>query len=261
MQNFNSSRIDAILQKNYTVRVGEFISQGWQLVKQNLGGFIGFTLILILINAILGSIPFVPLVIYGPLCAGFYIVAFKLLRNRITAFDDFFGGFSKFLQLFLASLVPNLLILASLIPLALLWGAFIAKFMNAIAATNTTDTSVVFSAAASLPMPGPLFTLLSLLLLIPAIYLSVAYTLAIPFVVDKKLPFWDAMEASRKLISKKWFSWLGLLLVLGLLNFLGAIPFGLGLLITIPLAFCTLAVAYEDIVGLNGSTTDASINN
>ncbi|MGB3138986.1 MAG: hypothetical protein WBB18_19410, partial [Nodosilinea sp.] len=59
------------------------------------------------------------------------------------------------------------------------------------------------------------------------------------------------METSRRLITKKWFSFFGLLLLLFGLNILGAIPLGLGLLITIPLSVCIVTAAYEDIVGLN----------
>jgi len=40
----NSSQIEAIVQKDYTIRIGEFISRGWQLFKQNIAGFIGYTL-------------------------------------------------------------------------------------------------------------------------------------------------------------------------------------------------------------------------
>ena len=89
------------------------------------------------------------------------------------------------------------------------------------------------------------------LLILPGIYLAVAYLFAQPLVIDKGADFWQAMETSRKLITKKWFSFFGLLLVLFLLNLAGAILLGVGLLVTIPLSSCILAAAYEDIVGLN----------
>lgn len=66
------------------------------------------------------------------------------------------------------------------------------------------------------------------------------------------------METSRKLITKKWFSFFGLLLLLFLLNLGGAILLGVGLLVTIPLSVCIIAAAYEDIVGLN-SVSDVAV--
>ncbi len=89
------------------------------------------------------------------------------------------------------------------------------------------------------------------LLLLPGIYLAVAYLFAQPLVIDKNADFWQAMETSRKLITKKWFSFFGLLLLIFLLNLGGAMLLGIGLLVTIPLSVCIIAAAYEDIVGLN----------
>lgn len=88
-----------------------------------------------------------------------------------------------------------------------------------------------------------------LLLIIPGIYLSVAYSFTVPFIVQKQMHFWQAMETSRRLISNNWFSFFGLLLVLGLINIVGAILLLVGLLVTIPWTFLTIAAAYFDIVG------------
>jgi hypothetical protein len=40
---------------------------------------------------------------------------------------------------------------------------------------------------------------------VPGIYLSVAWAFAIPLIVDKELRFWDAMEVSRKVVTRQWF--------------------------------------------------------
>lgn len=90
------------------------------------------------------------------------------------------------------------------------------------------------------------------LLLIPGIYLTVAYAFSVLFVIEKKLNFWSALEASRKLITKKWFSFLGLGILLVLLNLAGVLILGVGLLVTIPWTYCITVAAFEHIVGLNG---------
>ncbi|MGC8713456.1 MAG: hypothetical protein ACP5RH_13795 [Leptodesmis sp.] len=73
---------------------------------------------------------------------------------------------------------------------------------------------------------------------------------ALPFAVAQRMDFWTAMEASRKLITKNWFSFFGFALVLFLMNVAGALLLGVGLLVSIPLSFCAIAAAYADIVGL-----------
>lgn len=89
------------------------------------------------------------------------------------------------------------------------------------------------------------------LLIIPGIYLAVSYMFAQLLVIDKNMGFWSAMETSRKLISKRWFSFLGLGVLMSLLVFAGFLLLGVGALVAIPLSTCVLAAAYEDIVGLN----------
>ena len=87
--------------------------------------------------------------------------------------------------------------------------------------------------------------------IIPGIYLAVAYTFAIFFILFGKVDFWEGMELSRKLVSAEWFNIFGLTLVLGLLNFIGALAFGVGLLFSIPISFCALYAAFDDIIGAN----------
>lgn len=87
------------------------------------------------------------------------------------------------------------------------------------------------------------------LFVIPGIYFSVVYLFALPFVYFKKKDFWDAMELSRKLISREWFSFFGFILLLALLNILGALAFGIGLFFTIPVSAIAIYVAFDEIVG------------
>lgn len=89
----------------------------------------------------------------------------------------------------------------------------------------------------------------TLALIIPGIYLAVGYSFAIFFVIFSKLDFWQAMELSRKLIHREWLSILGLVLLLGVLNILGAMAFGVGILFSIPISYCALYAAFDDIFG------------
>lgn len=73
-----------------------------------------------------------------------------------------------------------------------------------------------------LMLAGAITKLLSqfaiLLCVLPAIYLFVAWFFALPLVADKRLEFWSAMELSRKIVTRVWFS-IFLLLALGFLPF------------------------------------------
>ncbi|HXC99095.1 MAG TPA: GYF domain-containing protein [Verrucomicrobiae bacterium] len=47
---------------------------------------------------------------------------------------------------------------------------------------------------------------------VPGIYLSIAWMFSVPLIVDKELQFWDAMELSRKVVTKRWFQMLLLMM-------------------------------------------------
>ena len=90
-----------------------------------------------------------------------------------------------------------------------------------------------------------------MLFVLPGIYLSIAYTFTMPLIVDKNLGVWDAMELSRKTVTMHWFKVFGLVLLLGIIGLISAIPLGIGLIWTVPLMFITLygllySVMFED---------------
>jgi hypothetical protein len=67
--------------------------------------------------------------------------------------------------------------------------------------------------------------------------------------MDKQLDFWSAMELSRKVVTKHWFKFLGLGIVLMLLEFAGVLALCVGVFVMVPLILATLMYAYEDIFG------------
>ncbi|MBF0585721.1 hypothetical protein INT08_00355 [Prosthecochloris sp. N3] len=90
------------------------------------------------------------------------------------------------------------------------------------------------------------------LLVLPGVYLVVSYLFVVPLIVDYHMEFWQAMETSRKIITANWFSMFVLLLLLSVINIFGALVFGIGLLVTVPLTAFSLVMAYRDIVGGHG---------
>jgi uncharacterized membrane protein len=72
-------------------------------------------------------------------------------------------------------------------------------------------------------------------------------------VIDHRMEFWQAMETSRKIVTKNWFAFFVLALVLFLVNLLGVLALGVGLLVTAPVTACAAAIAYKEIVGLHSA--------
>ena len=78
------------------------------------------------------------------------------------------------------------------------------------------------------------------LFVLPGIYLSIAYVFTLPLIADKGMDVWEAMELSRKAVTKHWFKVFGLFFLLSLMMGLGALVFGIGLIWAVPLLFVTL---------------------
>jgi uncharacterized membrane protein len=189
------------------VQPGKYLREGWELFKQYPGGFVGFALLFMILQGILGYLPriggLISLAVSLPLSVGFFVVSAKLLQRRTPDFQDFFTGFQFFLPLLLLTIVSALLIVVGLI-----------------------------------------------LLVLPGIYLLVSYLFASMLVIDQRLDFWPAMELSRRTVQTQWFGFFVFFLLLILINLGGALALGIGLLISLPVSSCAVAVAYADLFGL-----------
>jgi len=87
------------------------------------------------------------------------------------------------------------------------------------------------------------------LLIIPGIYLIVAYLFASCLVIDRQMDFWPAMELSRRTVQPLWFGFLAFTLILTAINLAGVLCLIVGLLVTIPWSFAALTAAYADLFG------------
>ena len=86
-----------------------------------------------------------------------------------------------------------------------------------------------------------------LVLSLPCLYLLVGYVFVLPLIIDRNLPFWGAMETSRRTVHRQWFQTFGLLFAAGLLLIVPARWFVFGLVLTLPVCTAALMFAYEDL--------------
>ncbi|NLP09262.1 hypothetical protein GX408_02580 [bacterium] len=184
------------------INMGRWISEGWNLVNQDLGFFAVLTLIFLIITIVAGS-TVLGLVLLGPLQAGYFYILLQKLQGRPVTIGDIGRGFDVF--------VPAML-------MGILVGAFEAiGFMLCI-------------------LPG--FVVMAWYLFAPA------------FVMDKRMDFWQAMEASRTLVQKYLFEFVLFVLVQIIIILLGLLCCVIGVLVALPVCMAATACAYRDLVGL-----------
>lgn len=217
------------LGRGYDFNIGDLISEAWQRTKGTkgiiLGGFVIYYVAILVITTILGLVfGFVGLEAEE---GGATLVVSQLLIGLIG---------SALTYPFLAGIMMTGIRRAADQPL------------------NFNEMFSYFGLALPLIVTALIMMVLMyvglLLLVIPGIYLSVAYMLAIPLVVERGLSPWQALEASRKAISQHWFKVFGLLLLLGLIMAVSMIPLGIGLIWSIPLFVISMGALYRIIFGV-----------
>lgn len=93
-----------------------------------------------------------------------------------------------------------------------------------------------------------------ILLVIPGIYLSFAYMFSLPLMIEKDLTAWQALEVSRKAVTRIWFRASGFLLLLMILLTLGMIPLGIPLIWIVPWTALAYAMVYFKLFGAEAQT-------
>lgn len=202
----DSSLFEAQLQGECRLDARHALIRGWELFKSRPGEFIGFTLIVFLVNTLSSSrnplVSLAGVLLLTGLYPGYFLAAFRLASGRELRFSHFFRGFDHFLPLLLATLCVSIVVATGLI-----------------------------------------------LLVIPGLYLAVGYMFATTLIVDNGMEFWQAMEVSRRVVTRHWFAFFGFSLMLFLVNCLGLLLLGVGLIVSVPVSACALAIAYLQVFG------------
>lgn len=95
-------------------------------------------------------------------------------------------------------------------------------------------------------------TLGTLAFVLPGIYLAIAYVFAGLALVDGPRSFTDALILSRRLVTPHWFDLALFLAVNAALAAVGSLACGVGLFVSVPVASCVSAAAYQQLLELSG---------
>lgn len=86
--------------------------------------------------------------------------------------------------------------------------------------------------------------------IIPGIYLAIAYMLALPLMVEKNLGVWEALEISRKAITKKWWQVFALGILSSIFVMFGVLTL-IGWIWVVPLVYLMTGVLYRQLFGVD----------
>ena len=188
-------------------KFGDWIKEGFDIYKNNLGVLILSALIAFLLSMVtLG-------VLWGPMSAGMILIVQKLRDGKQPppAAGDVFQGFQYFLPSFLFCIAWGMILFVAIL---------ILSFVPCLGQL----LSICISLAAAAFLMFGLF-----------------------LIVEQKMDFWSASMASIEKVKPAFFPLLGLALVASILGQIGALACGIGVFVTIPVYFTILSVTYRDV--------------
>jgi predicted Ser/Thr protein kinase len=219
-----------ILARDYTLNIRSCLRRGWALLRGNFWPFVGITALFLALLGFASSVGGAS-IRHGPLGENSAEITSALV---MLVWGPLAGG------LFLY---------------------FLKKIRNEQATVETAFCGFSHRFL-HLFLAGFVTSLLTWLgffcFILPGIYLLVAWMFTLPLVVDKGMDFWSAMELSRKMVTKHWWKFFGMAIVMLLLTFAGVLALFIGMFVMIPLVLVMSMYAYEDVFGGTTQTAQAA---
>lgn len=218
------------------ISAGDCISNGWNLVKQNYGMYLGIGLVALILA---GFIPCVSLFLAGPVLCGVYYVYLRDIRGEPVDFGMMFKGFDNFLPAMIVGIIAA-------IPEIIGQGIRISINLTDLGIRSGSGNEELRTAMSSGLVIVAAIVGLAIFLLAMALRISLVF--AIPLIAEHKLGAVDAMKLSAQ---AAWGN-LGGLILLFILEILiiigGALLCIVGVfLISMPLIYAANAFAYRQV--------------
>lgn len=237
---------------HYNFSISDLIKQSWEGIKgykATFWGAFGFvmlamflcTIVVVIIDtigtnllhmeetplSIIDEIVF--LIVSLPLVVGVIMLAIKRSAMLPVEARQVFKYYNRIGQIILVY-VTQLVILCVL--------GFIAGVASAFASSTSSG------------LLACLCLLISVIAGLASLYLLVGYIFAFALKIDKNLSAWQSLEVSRKAVSQHWFKVFFSLVAVYFIVVISAIPLGIGLIWTVPLANLYHGVLYRTMFGV-----------
>jgi uncharacterized membrane protein len=223
---------EEILARDYDLDIGSCLTRSWELVKQNFWPVVGIT--------------FVVLLVMNAINQGVGLISRTAVQSMLTNHQVTAEGALLVMLTWVISLPVQTVLMGGLY-------MYYLKLIRGQEAGIADAFSGLTSALVPLTLLGLVMGFLTLLgfaaCFFPGLYLAVAWAFSIPLVIDKQMGFWEAMELSRKVVTRHWFLVFALMLVIGLVAISGIVACCIGVLVTMPIGWVALMYAYEDMFG------------
>ena len=229
------SQMNNVQYQSGAIDAGACVSNAWTLVTGRFWLYIGVGFVTLLL---IGCVPFVGSLLFGPVIAGFYYIVLRDMRGDPIDFGMMFKGFEKFVPLMVAGVIQAA---PSLVATVIQYTVDIARLIG----SGTPDVNFyqargdVFAGISAVVVG--FVVILSLL----GIVWSVALMFAIPLILEHDLGVVDALLTSAKAALSNVGGLILLIILEILIAILGVIALCIGLFVAIPVMYAANVFAYR----------------
>jgi uncharacterized membrane protein len=221
----------------------DWIAQGWKIFARSPLMWIISLVILFVIAIVLAFVPFIGSLAFQALQAvfagGFMLACRHIERGGEFELEHLFAGFSK---RFVPLLIVGLIFMAAGLALLLLF--FLVAGVSLLPAFLSGDSDALGAALMGSAMLMMVGGLVMMAVMVP---IMAAYWFAPALVMLHDMPPIEAMKASFFACFRNFVPFLVYSLVMGFTLFIAILPFGLGLLVWVPVAIASTYAAYRQI--------------
>jgi len=243
---------ETIMNRRVEFNISKYVNEGWVFTKHNLCQFIGIGLLMLLVSVAINVAYF--------FAVGFRLHWFDKKYDYEYEFEDPWYMSTKSILIFCAFAIARTLLFGFPILASLYKAVFIAMRNNSKILFKDFFSCFTCPYWFHLMGMGVAFliangaSLLFFPLAIPAFYFSLTSVFAIPLHVEHYsfIGVWNSLYFSFKIFHRYFCSMLGFLLLLCVLQILGALCFIVGLFVTMPVAFVSMCYCYHHLIGVNG---------
>lgn len=230
-----------------------WLGLGWDLVKERFWMWIAVIIIYfvvsLIISGILGLIPLIgPLLsplISAVLAAGIISIAHQQYETKRLDLDNLFSGFhnKRYISLMGAYCISALILIAGFIVAILVSGSAIMDIYYAMDGGYYSDQYI----EEWLVDNSSSFSLFFIIIAVFGVISTAAYWFAPALILVNGYRAIPAVKASLAAVKANLFGGFLFFVLLLIIIVISVIPFGLGLLITIPLSYTAMYASYRDI--------------
>jgi serine/threonine protein kinase len=213
---------DALLARDYTLNIGHCLSRGWNLIWSDFWPLVGVNALVFALFSVTNSFSFGNTT---PHANGFnntpsaYSVLWMLVYGPLA------GG----LRMYYLRKIRS-----QPVSIETLFSGFSGRYLHLFLGGFVSSVLIVLG---------------FFCLILPGIYLWVAWSFALVLIIDRRLEFWPALELSRRVIGKHWWAFFGFTILSVLIKFLGICALFFGIFVAGPIVLAAWLYAYEDIFG------------